>query len=247
MSARGIFITGTDTGVGKTVVAGGLARLLTDAGVDVGVMKPAETGHAEGVGWPADAAFLREAARSTDPIEDVVPFVYREPLAPLVAARREERPVDPKVLDAAFARLRDRHDLLVVEGAGGITVPLTEDLSMADLAARWALPMLVVCRPNLGTLNHTALTVEAARARGLRVVGLVVSGSDAGSTDASERTNSAMLEELTQVPLLAQVPRRTPSITSPEQAAEALAAGGFNLDGFRELLREPATQHAHLG
>lgn len=246
-----LFVTGTDTGVGKTVVTAGLARLLADAGVNVGVMKPAETGHEQAGGgapssWPADAGMLKEAARSDDPLEDVVPFIYREPLAPLVAARREDRPVAPDVLDAAFGRLRARHDVLLVEGAGGIEVPLTDELTMGGLASRWKLPILIVCRPNLGTLNHTALTVRAARDQGLRIAGLVICGATE-DPDVAERTNPAMLEELTGVSLLAQVPHR-PEIGSPRQAAAALADGGMNALALAAQLQSGwAAETADLG
>ncbi len=224
MSA-GLFVTGTDTGVGKTVVAAGLARLLADRGIDVGVMKPVETG------WlgppdalPSDALMLAEAARTTDPVEDIVPFVYDEPLAPLVAARRSGRPVEPERIVAAYQRLRERHELMIVEGAGGLSVPLTEDLTMAGLAARIGLPVIVVVRPALGTLNHSFLTVAYARSMSLSVAGLIICGSDPSTTDAAELTNPQLLEELCEVPVLGLVPR-APLITTPNEAAAAVARG----------------------
>lgn len=220
---RGLFVTGTDTGVGKTVVTAGLARLLGDEGISVGVMKPVETGHAEDDGWPADAGFLALAARTDDPRERVVPFVYAEPLAPLVAARRGGRAVDLAKIDAAAAAIAARHDLILVEGAGGISVPITEGTDMAGLALRLGLPLLVVARPDLGTLNHTFLTVRYARARGLRVVGVVLCGGRGDAAEVAERTNPPMIEEMCGAPVLGIVPRFG-MISGPERAKEAVAA-----------------------
>jgi dethiobiotin synthetase len=227
----GLFVTGTDTGVGKTVVAAGIARALADAGADVGVMKPAETGHA-GPGWPPDAAMLRDAARSRDPREIVVPFVYREPLAPLVAARREGRPIRLEILRAAFDTLGAAHDVVFVEGAGGLAVPLAENATMADLAIEIGLPLLVVARPGLGTLNHTFLTVAHARSRGLPVAAVAVSGFDTGA-DVAHRTNAAMIEEQCEVPVF-RVPYRDP-LDSPADAAVAVASAGLTPAVVREL------------
>ncbi|MEX0991427.1 MAG: dethiobiotin synthase [Actinomycetota bacterium] len=221
----GVFITGTDTGVGKTVVAAGLARLLADLGIDVGVMKPVETGWAGPPDeLPADAAMLAAAARTQDAHDDIVPFVYEEPLAPLVAARRSDRPVEPDLIVAAYERLRDRHGFVIVEGAGGLSVPLTPDLTMAGLAIRLDLPVLVVVRPALGTLNHSYLTVAYARSMSLEVVGLVVCGIDPETTDVAELTNPAFLEELCDTPVVGLVPR-APSIATPEDAATVVARG----------------------
>jgi dethiobiotin synthetase len=221
---RSIFVTGTDTGVGKTVVAAGLARLLADRGIDVGVMKPVETGHAE-PGWPADARFLADAARVNDPRADVVPFDFAEPLAPLVAARRCARPIDLATIREAFAHLSEHHELVVVEGAGGVSVPVTETTTMGELARDLDLPLVVVVRPGLGTLNHTFLTVSYARSIGLDVLGFIVChATHVVEESVAERTNPATLEELCDVPLLGTVPWRGTGST-PDGAAEAVAAG----------------------
>lgn len=222
---RGIFVTGTDTGVGKTVVAAGLARLLARRGVPVGVLKPVETGwDGEPGTWPPDGAMLARAAGVEVPVEAVVPCFYPEPLAPLVAARRAGRPVDLAAIRAAYRRVEASGAFALVEGVGGLAVPLCEGYAVADLAAEWGLPLLVVARPGLGTLNHSVLTVEYARRRGLRVLGLVVNGRDPDTRDVAERTNPAVLEELCGVPVLGVVPRR-PAIRDPEDAAAAVQAG----------------------
>lgn len=216
-------MTGTDTGVGKTVVAAGLARLLREAGYRVGVLKPVETGWDGRGEWPPDGRMLAEAAGVTGPRARVVPCVYAEPLAPLVAARRAGRPVDWEAVEAAWRGWAGA-DWVLVEGAGGLAVPIAEGLDYAALAQRWGLAVLVVARPNLGTLNHTFLTVHYARTKGLRVLGVVVSGYPA-APGVAERTNPQMIEEMCGVPVLGLVPRRS-RIVSAAEAAAAVAAGG---------------------
>jgi dethiobiotin synthetase len=180
---RGIFVTGTDTGVGKTFVACGLAAALRRAGADVGVMKPVATGCAgksqipnpKSQRMPADdASLLVMAARAQDPIERVTPFAYRPAISPDQAARLARRPVRLSRIRAAYRALARRHEVMIVEGVGGLLVPLGGRLLVADLARAIGLPLLIVARAGLGTLNHTLLTLEAARARGLRVAGVVL-------------------------------------------------------------------------
>lgn len=187
---RGLFVTGTDTGVGKTFVGCTLARGLRAAGVDVGVMKPAETGvPPEG---PQDALALRAAAGVDDPIELVCPQRFALPASPEVAARAEGRRVSLDAIATAFERLAARHAFMLVEGAGGLLVPLDADFDMADLATRLGLPLLVVARARLGTINHTLLTLAAAGARGLDVAGVVISHAD-GPLTAADAQNLASL------------------------------------------------------
>jgi dethiobiotin synthetase len=188
--SRGVFVTGTDTGVGKTLVACALVRALRARGIDAGAMKPIETG--VGPDGPADAIALRLAAGERDPLTDVCPQPFALAAAPAAAARAERRAVDLAAIDAAYERLRARRELLVVEGAGGLLVPITAKFAMADLAQRMGLPLLVVARAALGTINHTRLTLESARARGLAVVGVVISHSD-GMLSAADAVN---LDEL---------------------------------------------------
>jgi dethiobiotin synthetase len=172
----GVFVTGTDTGVGKTLVAAALARHLRDLGLRVGVMKPAETGVADpGMEGP-DAALLRWASECQAPTEDVAPLRLHRPLAPATAAEKEKVFVDFGGLVDACRRLRATHDFVIVEGAGGLMVPLAGGLLMADLARAMGLPLLVVCRPHLGTINHTLLTVFCAKSMELPVAGFLING-----------------------------------------------------------------------
>jgi dethiobiotin synthetase len=177
MAARGIFITGTDTGVGKTIVAATLARLLRMNGVSVGVMKPVTSGcRTDEGGLISDDALLLTRAAGVDYTEHVAPYCLREPLAPADAARRDGVRIDFSVIKAAYAELTRQFDYVIVEGAGGLMVPLAGGLLIADLARELELPLLVVARPGLGTINHTVLTCYAAQQLGLQVAGVIVNG-----------------------------------------------------------------------
>ncbi len=224
-----LFITGTDTGVGKTIVAGGLAAALSTRGIDVGVMKPVESGcpRIDGSLHPADGLFLRKMAGSRQRMKTVVPCAFEHPLAPAVAARLEDRPVNPDQLVSACRRIRARHDLVIVEGAGGLLVPIAPGWLMADLAAAMALPLLVVARLELGTINHTLLTVEAARARGIRVAGVVLDQMRP-EMDLAARTNPEELGSLLDAPILGVMPYL------PETACEE--GVGTKPDRTREVL-----------
>jgi dethiobiotin synthetase len=216
MSA-GCFVTGTDTGVGKTVVACALLRALRARGIDAAGLKPVETG--VGDAGPLDAIALRDAAGGSDPLELVCPQRFALPAAPTVAAEAEGAKVDLAALDAAFEALSARHEFLVVEGAGGLLVPVTTGLTMADLAARWSLALVVVARAALGTINHTRLTLEAATRRGLDVKGLVISHADGPLSDA-DAANLAPLLAAPDAPLLGVVPPLAPGELPPAEALD---------------------------
>jgi dethiobiotin synthetase len=215
--ARGCFVTGTDTGVGKTRVACALVRGLRRRGIDAGAMKPIETG--VGAEGPQDALALREAAGGGDPLADVCPQRFALAAAPTVAARHAGVEVDAAALDAAFARLAARHELLVVEGAGGLRVPATTGASMADLARRWQLPLIVVARASLGTINHTRLTLEAASHAGLEVLGLVISHAE-GPLSAADAANLEELLAEPGAPLLGVVPPLAPGEEPGEEVLD---------------------------
>lgn len=214
--SRGIFVTGTDTGVGKTLVASGLAAWCKRQGIDVGVMKPVATGgHADGLR-------LVKAAGVRDPQSLISPICYREPLAPYTAALVARRPVDWSVMMSAYRELRRRHPLLIVEGIGGLLVPLSRTKTVADLIAAMRLPVLIVAREGLGTLNHTLLTVEHAQRRGLHVLGVVVNEEQppakARGARLAERTNPAVLRTCLPVPVLGVLPHRRGLSSAPALA-----------------------------
>ncbi len=181
----GVFITGTDTGVGKTLVACALARGLRQAGVDVGVMKPVETGVSHA--GPQDALALRDAAGVQDELELICPLQFTMPAAPAVAAMAEHRHATPDPIQAAFDTLARRHEALLIEGAGGLLVPIDQKMTMADLVIALDLPVLIVARAALGTINHTRLSIEACASREIEVLGVVVShcGGPLSNADAA--------------------------------------------------------------
>jgi len=174
MSA-GLFVTATDTGVGKTIVTAALARILRLRGVNVGVMKPVTSGCPERNGElvSEDAELLAWAA-GIECDDDVAPYRLREPLAPVEAAKRDGVKIDFSRIAESYQRLSARHDFVLVEGAGGLMVPLNGGLLIADLANHLKLPLLVVARPDLGTINHSVLTCFAAGQLGLEVTGVIV-------------------------------------------------------------------------
>ena len=206
-SPSGWFITGTDTGVGKTVVACALLRALRARGVDAAGMKPIETGM--GPAGPRDAMALRAAAGGADALEIVCPQQFALAAAPTAAAAAEGRRVELEQVRSAFAALAARHPCLVVEGAGGLLAPAAEGASMADLAAELGLPLLLVARASLGTINHTRLTLEAAAARGLALAGVVISHG-AAPLPAADRENLAALRSELGALLVGEIPALAP-------------------------------------
>ncbi len=209
MPVRGCFVTGTDTGVGKTAVACALADRLRRTGIAVGVMKPVETGVSGEAPLDSDGLKLREAAQVGDAIDLISPYRYRDPVAPLAAARREARPVDMQVIRRAFAELSARHEFLVVEGVGGVLVPVADSASVRDIMMALGLPVVVVARAELGGINHARLTLGALREVGLAPMALVL--NDAHPCDDSSvalrqrRDTVALIRELCDTPLYGPV------------------------------------------
>ena len=204
------FVTATDTGVGKTEVACALLSLMADEGLRPAAFKPYESG-CEDLAAPADAVALKAAARTEDDLALICPHRFRLPLAPGVAARRLRRDPPFNVTLELFRAFDGR--ALVVEGAGGLLVPIDRRRDVIDLAVTLGLPVVLVARAGLGTLNHTGLSLQALAARKLRVAAVVLSRSAAGA-DPSELDNAALLAErhrvrvLGPVPFVAHPPRR---------------------------------------
>ena len=229
----GLFVTGTDTGIGKTVIAGAIAMLQRRAGRRVGVLKPIATGcrFLPGVGLvSSDAEFLAWSAESMHNLATISPVRYHDPLCPLTAARRAKQPIDFTTIADAYSQIAADNDFVVVEGIGGLLVPLTETLTVLDLAEAFncaELPLLIVAASTLGTLNHTLLTVQAARSRGLTIAAIVVNGYRADSDDLSEESNPPLLAELTGLPVIC-VPDDPDTCVEPKPAlgeAVLFAAG----------------------
>lgn len=204
---KGLFITGTDTGVGKTFVAGALATLLRARQFDVGVMKPVETGclRQDGRLQPQDALYLQEMAGATDPLDEICPYALEMPAAPSVAADAAGITLDLDWIAARFRELAARHQLTLVEGAGGMLVPLTETADYTDLMRKLDIPVLLVARASLGTINHTLLSIHWARHLELPILGVVVN-SPTGPITPSEHANLRALATRLPTPLLGYLP-----------------------------------------
>lgn len=204
---RGVLITGTDTGVGKTVVGCGLAAALTAQGKTVGVLKPAETGCSlrNSVLYPEDAARLAAFARVSLPLDQVCPYRFAPPVAPSVAAELSGMTIEPRRIISIFEQIAERCDFTIVEGAGGLLVPLTGRYSFADLARDLRLPLLVVVGSKLGALNHTLLTLHCAQTLSLPLMGYVLNHPTPNS-DIATQTNARTLAHLTDVRCLGVIP-----------------------------------------
>jgi dethiobiotin synthetase len=202
-----LFVTGTDTDVGKTIVVGALAAAAHQCGVRVGVMKPVESGcpSRDGRLVPRDAIFTRELAGCTAPLEIVNPYALQHPLAPALAAEIELVAIDLNRIEQCFRTLAAEYQPLIVEGAGGLLTPLSGGLTMRDLAAALRLPTLIVARNSLGAINHVTLTVEGARKAGLDVVGVVLNRPTIGDDEAT-RTNPTSVPRWSGVPLIWEMP-----------------------------------------
>jgi dethiobiotin synthetase len=213
--SKGIFVTATDTGVGKTVVSAAIIRALKRAGVSVGAMKPIESGLVrEGRKLvPGDGSFLREAACMDDLPELVTPVRFELPLAAYAASVREGIPVDLDAVFNSYERLSRRYGFMVVEGAGGVMVPIMKrpgegagGYFMLDLIRDLRLDAVVVARPLLGTVNHTLLTVERLLGEGIAVRGVIVCHSGPPQGSVAEETNMQTLAAFCPVPVMAELP-----------------------------------------
>jgi len=205
-------ISGTDTGVGKTTVACGLAAAFKVRGLRVGVMKPAETGcdSRDGELVALDAMALRSAAESSAPLELICPYRYAAPLAPAAAADLEHRAApDLRHVGRAYERLAAGADVMLVEGAGGIAVPITWRENYADLALRLGLEVVLVVGNRLGCLNATILSVHYAKARNLNLRGYVLNDIEPAAT-AAAKTNAESLKRLIDVPYLGRIGHQQP-------------------------------------
>jgi dethiobiotin synthetase len=216
--AKGIFITATDTGAGKTHFSCLLLRSLRAAGVDAVGFKPFCCGERD------DAERLYEACDGTVELGLINPIWLRVPAAPYTAALVENRAVDVATALDAFHTLRSRHAFVVVEGAGGWRVPLTDQMCLSDFAAQLALPVVVVVANRLGALNHTQLTVDAIAARGSMCAGVVLNEPDCAEPDPARITNQGVLEQLLTTPVLGALTYGTEAL--PEDLLNGLRRQG---------------------
>jgi len=196
---KAIFITGTDTNVGKTVASLVAGLLLQKKNIDVGVMKPIQCAG-------GDAAFLKEKLSLGDDLSLINPYFAKEPLSPHLAFKRQKTKISLSHIKNCFEKLIARHDLVLVEGAGGLLAPIQGDYAMADLARDLNLEVLIVARLSLGTINHTLLTIEQARSLGLKVCGVIFNHDKKGSLGLAEKTNPLAIKKMGRVDILGTIP-----------------------------------------
>jgi len=214
--SKGIFVTATDTGVGKTIASAAIVRALKQHGIKTGAMKPIETGCycKEGILEPADGKLLKALAGMDDPLELITPVRFEAPLAPHIASQVGGLPVDLEKIFAAYGTLCRKYDFMVIEGIGGVLVPLAGKTTsktlriyfVIDLIKELKLPAVVVTRPSLGTINHTLLTVSQLLKAGIDVAGLIINFNSPAEGTIAEKTNPQALRELCPVPIIGVIP-----------------------------------------
>lgn len=196
LSSNGIFITATDTNVGKTFIATGLIQCIKEVGIDVGVMKPVATGALD------DTDLLIKSAGVDDEIEEVTPIFLPLEASPLVAKRILKREIDVSKIRASFDRLARKHEYMIVEGIGGVLVPITESYMVIEMIKDLGLPVVIVCRGALGTINHTLLTINALRSSSIGIVGVIANMVDG----LLEEYAVEVIREYSNIPLLGMIP-----------------------------------------
>ena len=213
---RGVFVTGTDTEVGKTVIAASICAAAAAKGIKVAAFKPVVTGinEPEGPSWPRDHDLLARGANAGQTPEEIAPYTYEPAVSPHLAQELAGEVVDPESLVAAAREQAQRADAIVVEGVGGLLVPLTKDYLVRDFAGELSLPLVIAARPGLGTISHSLLTIEAARAVALRVQAVVLTPWP-DEPEEIHRSNMETIERFGEVPVIGL------PCTSPETLAEA--------------------------
>ena len=216
---KGFFVTGTDTGVGKTVITAALIKVAHLLGFKACGMKPIETGCKIAVSSqqsavsskektliPSDGTFLKNISNVNESIDFITPVRFMNPLAPLPASEIEGISVDFKKIQKAYTELSKKYDVIIVEGIGGLLVPITRDYSVLDLAKDFGLPLIIVSRPGLGTINHTMLTVNCAIKEGLNVAGIIINYSHPPEGTLAEDTNPEVIKKISPVPIIGIFP-----------------------------------------
>jgi dethiobiotin synthetase len=208
MPAQGLFITGTDTGVGKTVVTAAFLAWLRHQGLKPGVMKPIETGVDSECSSPAnsDALFLMECGGIEDALAEVCPIRMKPAASPFQAATIENRSIQPERILSAYRTLSGKYDWILVEGIGGVRVPIIHDYGVVDLMRDLGLPAVVVARYPLGTLNHTLMTLDTLKQNGIPVRGVIFNRAGPEAPNTIEQGQPRLIEELSGVKVLGEFP-----------------------------------------
>jgi dethiobiotin synthetase len=199
----GIFVTGTDTSCGKTVVCAGIVNFFTNKGINCGYMKPISCGSKD----DNDAVLLKKLLNLKDPLSSINPVSLPYPLSPYAAAKMAKKRINIKKIVKNFTILSKKYEILVVEGAGGALVPITKDYMVADLIKDLGIPAIIVARAGLGTLNHTFSTIEVLRKRKIEIQGVIMNGYT--GKELSEKTNAQVIEKIGGVPVLAKINSHT--------------------------------------
>ena len=202
----GFFITGTDTGVGKTIITACLANLFKNR--NVGVMKPIETGVDIECSSSSnsDAKFLMEITETQDSLEDVCPYRFKLPASPFQAAKAEGKEIAPEIILQRFHALQSKHSMMLVEGIGGLMVPITQSYNVTNMALEIGLPLIIVSRVQVGTLNHTLMTINTAQQHGLKVKGVILNPAYEGELEPIEAEQGELIREFSNVPILGTCP-----------------------------------------
>lgn len=233
--AKGFFITGTDTGVGKTIVAGALIKIAQSFGLKACGMKPLETGckKINGELFPSDGDFLKKMSGVDEPLKLITPCTYENPLAPMVAADIEKRQVDMNAIKESFKTLSGRYDTIIVEGAGGLLVPITKNYFMIDLIKDFHLPAIIVSKPGLGTINHTLLTLNHALANKINIAGIIINYAHLHQGTIAEDTNMQAIKELSSAPVIGNFPYLA---EASDRNIEKAAFENLDINAFKNYL-----------
>jgi len=203
---KSYFITATDTGVGKTTVTSALATCMQKLGINVGVMKPVATGIVQKTGFKSsDVSMLYRAVKVNDSEDDINPIFMPSPISPYDASKVLDLKFDKKIIFEKFAKLQSRHDMMLVEGIGGILTPLSRNYFVADMIKEMGLETIIVTRAALGTLNHTMMTVNTCRDRNIPITGIIVNNYDENG-GLAEKNAPTTLHEITGIPILGVLP-----------------------------------------
>ena len=226
---KSFFVTGTDTGIGKTAFTCGLANLLRVSGIDVGVMKPFATGIPQKNGFQSeDVSMLVRSSGVSDPESLINPYFFAIPASPYSAAKKLGRQIDLDLVLSSFDRLRSTHDVMLVEGIGGIMTPILKDYFVIDLIKDLNLDVVVVTGSKIGTINHTALTIDACKKHGIHISGLIINQIDKNGYDLDELGQD--LTALSGVDVIAKIP----NLDDAESITSILKNDGF-LDVLSKL------------
>ncbi|MDQ0285801.1 dethiobiotin synthetase [Desulfofundulus luciae] len=235
---RGCLVTGTDTGVGKTVITAALVGVWRRRGIDAVAIKPVQSGAIEANGQlvPEDVVFYRHVASLPQSIDELNLYRFTPAVSPHLAAKLSGERVEPSRVVDFCRKVLQRHELVLIEGAGGLCVPLSgPDFTVADLARELSLPLLVVARPGLGSINHTVLTVAYAQNRGLPVAGIIINGLKAEEAGPAEKDNPGIIAAMTGVSVLGMVPY-LPGVSVEKGSADGLVETVENTVVWEDLV-----------